>query len=138
MTSAAEDKAALNVGVTAAANPQGIKGILYRATPSTSNTALTLPMRDAANGDRTVPIAGKWINFYASDVSLQYAFGVSAAPTLTYNQDVTIGTGHVAAGATIPAGQIVAVIVPSDARFLSVICSGTTGKIEIYVSEQPG
>jgi hypothetical protein len=137
--SVAEDKAALNVGVTAIADPTGRKGILYRGAASTSNTALTLPVLSTTDPlNRNVAIAGRWINIYAKSTNVQYAFGVNAAPTLTYDPDVAIGTGLATAGATVPAGQVFAIIVPSDARFLSIISESATSKIEIYVSEGPG
>ncbi len=140
MSGQAVERAALNVGVTAVADRTGVKGILYRAAASTINTALSLPVKSITAGalDNNIAIAGKWINIYAKSTNVQYAFGEDAAPALTYDPDVAIGTGLATAGATIPAGVSTPLIVPSKARFLSIISESASGKVEIYTSEQPG
>jgi len=51
---------------------------------------------------------------------------------------VTAGTGSATAGATIPYGQVVGKIIPSDANFVSIIAETATGYVELHVSEGPG
>lgn len=131
MGSTAEEKAALVGGVIARADTTGLTGVLYRADASASNTALTLPVD--SNGKAV--IRGKWLALYAKSTDVQYAFGAGSAPTLTYNQNVTIGTGHAAAGGTCPAGLVAQFLVPLTATHISLIAETATGKVELYVLE---
>lgn len=141
--SQAEERAALDVGVVAVADPTGVKGIFYSATHVTTNVPLELPKIGGSPVDSRRPMQGKWLNFYSSDKSLQYAFGYgTTGPTLVYNQAVnqSAGTGTpTARGATIPAGQIIGKIIPSGATFVSIIGpSDAAGVVELYISEGPG
>ena len=141
MGSNAEEKAALAVGVTAMLNGAavngGVRGLFYRATLTASNVALELPK---LTGSELRPMRSRWFAIYSASSPVQYAFsnGVAAA-TLVYDQDVTAGTGSVAAGATVPAGVVWERMVPPDANFISIIGPATaSGKVEIYISEGPG
>lgn len=136
--SSAEEKAALVAGVVlASATPDvmGMTGLLDRRAASASNQALTLPVAVGKNQGKPL-IAGKWLNVFADSVNVQLAFGTKGySPTLVYNQLVTIGTGSVAAGGTVPAGIVTGIPIPPDCTSISYICSGTTGFVELYVSE---
>lgn len=137
MGSTAEEKACLVGGVIAGADATGLTGILYRGNASASNTILTLPSYTATTGVTVIATQGKWINIYAKSTNVQYAFSTGASgAVLTYDPDVTIGTGLATAGATVPANTVFPVLVPPRAKFLSIISESASGKVEIYVSEQ--
>jgi hypothetical protein len=131
--STAEEKCALLPGVTAVADVTGMKGILHRAAALTTNVQITLPL-NATTGKPY--LAGKWINIYADVANVQYGFGTTAAPTIVYNQLVTAGTGHVAAGEEVPAQAQFPILVPLDALYLSYICSVASGYVTIRCAEQ--
>lgn len=122
------DKAAAYAGPVAGTFVAGRSQVLYRASASATNTALTLP----------AGVAGSWIDLYSSDVSFQYAFGVGSAPTLVYNEAVTIGTGDVNAGQTLPPGIVHSRLVPKDATHIALITDASpTGRWEIVQTEVP-
>lgn len=142
MSSGAEVKAALYVGAIATTwagtnggpqNPQ----VLYRASASATNTQLTLPTVTA--GEVTLGLGGKWIDLYSSDVAFQYAFGIGSAPTLVHNESVTIGTGDVNAGPSLPPGVVHSRRIPAGATHLALIAAASpTGIWEVVLSEAPG
>lgn len=123
--SLATERAALVLGVTATADPTGYAGVLYRGGAATTFVPLLVP----------AGVRGRWINLFASRTAIQYAFGVTSAPALTWDQDTSVGTGLATAGATVPAGVVAPVIVPSNACFLSVVSESATGKVEVYCAE---
>jgi len=138
--SSAEEKAALASGVVLGNTPDGtgLTGILYRGTASTSNTIIVLPtfIPGGPTGPITTPVAGKWINVFSETSNVQLAVGIgTSAPVLTYNSDVSSDSGSLIAGATIPAGVVFPVLIPGNAKYISFIAAGSTGKVELYVSE---
>lgn len=141
MGSIAQERAALAVGLTAQLNGPtagaGVGGIFYRATLTAVNVILELPKLPDS---QIRPMQQRWFAIYAPDSALQYAFSNgTAGAALVYDQDVAAGTGHVAAGATVPAGVVWERVIPGDANFLSFIGAvGASGKVEIYVSDGPG
>lgn len=124
-----EQKAAAYVGAISTLYVAGKPQVLYRADASATNTTLTLP----------TGCAGMWLDMYSSEVAFQFAFSdTGTAATLVHNTNVTIGTGAVAAGATLPAGQIHGRIIPNGATHLSLIAAASpTGKWELVLSEAP-
>lgn len=99
----------------------GLHGPLFRVTlaASPSSTALTLPNTISSDGP-TSDIAGMWLDLLARGQAVQYGFVLhgQTAPTLLFDQPVTIGTGDEQAAAHISAGERVSVQVPRNAKQL--------------------
>lgn len=127
MSGAAVEKACSLKGPIAAADPTGQTGV-HRIAITGSAQSFTVP----------AALQGKYITIYCT-AEIQYAFRIAAAPTIVLNQASALGTGHVAAGKTLPAGQDKDVPVPKGGNGESVFIGwiGTAGFVEIVCSESP-
>ena len=127
MSSTSEERAALVIAPTAMVEATGPYGV-YRIATSGSAQNAALPEA----------LVGKWIDLYCSTNAVQFAFGEGSAPTLVYDQASAVGTGHVAAGKTLPVGVVLPQRVPDKATHLSWIGAGAGGFLEFHLSERPG
>lgn len=110
---------------TASADSTGRNGV-HRIAVSTTAGSFALPR---AMRNNYVKVAA-----YGCDVQCAVSSG-AAGQTLVSNQAAALGTGHVAAGATIKDGTFIDGIIPSNATFLNVVAVSGSGFIEVYVSE---
>jgi len=125
MGSVAEERAALIKAPVAAADATGATGVFRVAISGASQNA-ALPSAWVQRG---------FVCLYCT-ADVQYAFGIGAAPTLVLNQASAVGTGHVSAGKTLPAGQDKDVPIPVGATHIAWI--GSSGYIELYNSQAIG
>lgn len=109
---------------TASADSTGRNGV-HRIAVSTTAASFALPRAMRNN----------YLRVAAVGCNVQVATSSGAAgQTLVYNQASALGTGNVAAGATVPNGTFVDGIVAGNATFLNVVADAA-GFIEVYVSE---
>lgn len=98
----------------------GKKGLLFRVSlaGSPASTALTLP----------AAAKGKWITLKARGCAVQVGVVLTGdtAPTLVYDQAVTIGTGHKQAAPTVFDGVPEPVWIPPDADKLVYMWGAAT------------
>lgn len=110
----------------------GKKGLLFRnaLSGSPASTELVLP----------ADVKGKYITLLASgcDVQAGVVLTGDTAPTLVYNQAVTIGTGNKQAAPTYPNGIPRDVWIPPDAYSIVFMWSAATSgaNFEGYVSSR--
>lgn len=70
----------------------------------------------------------RWARLAANTTDdVQYAYGIGAAATLTYNQASAAGTGHVASGETLFSKTSDQHVVPPGATHISFRSSSTNG-----------
>lgn len=123
-------KDAFVIGPVAAADVSGITGV-YRYASSTANTSALVPDK----------MKGSFLRIASIGVDTDVAFSTPAAQALVKNQAAALGTGHAAAGFTIPAGGFIDVIVPrhapdvTQAVYLNFISSASGGQVVLYRSE---
>jgi hypothetical protein len=105
-------------------------GLLLRATTTAGSVNHTIPAE----------VRGCWVKLLVVGANTQYAITQvgDTAPTLVYNQDVAMGTGHAAAGGTLVDGVEQQFRLPDNAQTLTVISSSTAGKLEMYVTGRTG
>lgn len=127
MSSEAELREALNFGPLIAADATGLNGV-HRYDIDGTSQSVAIPSG----------LRGKWLDLY-STVDVQWGFGNgTSAPSITYNQNSALGTGHVNSAKDLPAGVILPKRVPADATFLAWRAAASGGKFAFEVSEKPG
>jgi hypothetical protein len=119
----------------------GVRGV-FRIATSTTNVAVALPVVAVPgnNSDKsTRPLQAKFMRIKNEDTaaSLEFAFGVGAAPTLVHGQASALGTGHVAAGWRLDPLEWIDVIVPVDATHMAFIqpAAAAASTVALYCSE---
>lgn len=127
------DKAAGVAGPIAAADASGMTGV-YRIACTGVAQSFVLPVTLANQMNRT-NWAKRFISLKAIGVNIQFAQGMGAAPTLVLNQASAVGTGHAAAGATIPSGTEVQFLVNATATHVGWISDANAGYLEVYFAE---
>jgi hypothetical protein len=126
MASNAEQRAASVFHPLIAADPTGYDGT-FRGSITTASQNMAIP----------AAIRGLWLKLFAG-AAVQFGFGNgTTAPTLVYDQQSTLGTGHVSSGGDIPAGGIDDARIPPDATFIVWIGAANGGKFAGRVSEKP-
>jgi hypothetical protein len=109
---------------SSAANPLGATGV-YRIAVTTAASNFAIPAQ----------FKGNFVKVQAVGCNAQVAIArTAAAPTLVLNQASAPGTGHVAAGATVPNGSFIDGLCPKDSTFFCYVCDAA-GFLEFYVSE---
>lgn len=127
MASKNQEQAVLVGHPLAAADATGATGV-YRI-------ALT-----GASQNFAVP--AKWLGRFVrvtvdSTADVQYAFSNGAAQTLVLDQASAPGTGHVAAGSSIFAGQVKDARVRAAVTHMNFISTAAAGFLELELSETP-
>jgi hypothetical protein len=118
-----------------------LRGVVRVATSLTS-VAETLPAVSTpgnASSLSKVNLQGKFLRVKNESLvnSVEFSFGVGAAPTLTYAQVATFAAGSAAAGWRLGPSEWIDVIVPPDATHLAHVleAGGTVSTIAFYCSE---
>lgn len=103
-----------------AADPTGVRGLLFRNDLSGAPASTALPLPAEARG--------RYIDLLPRGCDVQYGFVLEpdTAPTLVYNATAAIGTGAAAAGKTLLNGVEKPVFVPLNAKQLVFIWQAAT------------
>ena len=99
------------------------KAGVYRIAVSTTAASYALP----------TGMVGNFVKIYASGTDIQCGFSRGAV-TIVVNQASALGTGHAAAGATVPNGMFIDGLVPKNSTYFNVLGIGS-GFVELYLSE---
>lgn len=121
--------------LTSAADTTGLKGLVFRASLAVAPASTPVVLPDG--------VKGCWVDILARGVAVQCGVTLeedAAAPTLVFDQAVTVSTGDEQAGMHLFADERYSCIVPPDAaRFVYIAESNTAGAfIEMVVSGRRG
>jgi hypothetical protein len=118
----------------------GVRGV-FRIATSTTNVGVALPVVPVPGNEsnkNTTPLRAQFLRIKNEDAlaSLEFAFGVGAAPTLIYARPSAFGTGDAAAGWRLDPLEWIDVIVPVDATHISFIqqTSAAASTVALYCS----
>lgn len=106
--------------VRSTADATGEKGLLFRSSLAGSPSMVTVTLPAFADG--------KYLTLLPVGCNVQYGVVMDGdtKPTLVYNQAVTAGTGHEAAGQTIVDSIGLGIVVPPGAKELVFIWAAAT------------
>jgi hypothetical protein len=98
----------------------GAKGLLFRSSLAGSPAMVTVTLPAAAKG--------KYLTLLAVGCNVQYGVVLDGdtKPTLVYNQAVTAGTGHEAAGQTVVDSIAAPIQLPDNAKELVFMWAAAT------------
>lgn len=118
----------------------GLRG-QYNQASGTSSANMALPSVTSAEGASRVPMQQRFVRVFNRHPTaiLDFAFGIGAAPALTYAPTSNPGTGSAAAGAPIAPMSYQDFIVPDGATHCAWILDGaaspTAGVVTIWCAE---
>ena len=118
-----------------------LRGVVRVATSTTSVAETLPPVTTPGNSSSAakVNLQGKFLRIKNESLvnSVEFAFGVGSAPTLTYGQTATFAAGNAAAGWRLGPGEWIDVIVPLDATHMAHVLEtgGAASTLAMYCSE---
>lgn len=106
--------------VRSTADATGAKGLLFRSSLAGAPAMVTVTLPAAAKG--------RYLTLLAVGCNVQYGVVLDGdtKPTLVYNQAVTAGTGHEAAGQTVVDGVAKDIELPDTAKELVFMWGAAT------------